>query len=276
MKNILIGIGLILCMGAFISADQEKQIYIPVSFDGIAKGEVIEYKLNYGIFSIGEGTVKIHDKFHRVNLRNCYKLDVFGKTTGAISWIAKVNDHWGAYVDSEALVPHMAYRNIKEGNYKLREITKFDHNSDMVEVKVIDNATGKFKEPMYYKTPNNIRDIITGYIYLRAIDFKNIAIGDTIKINAFFEDTIYDFNILYEGKGTVKTKMGIINALKLVPVMPDNQIFDGENSITCWVSDDIHRIPVKVEADMFIGKASCELINYTGFSSNLNFAKRFK
>jgi hypothetical protein len=41
--------------------------------------------------------------------------------------------------------------------------------------------------------------------------------------------------------------------------MPDNKLFDGENSITCWISDDGNHIPVKIQAKMFIGSTGIEL-----------------
>ena len=37
--------------------------------------------------------------------------------------------------------------------------------------------------------------------------------------------------------------------------MPDNSIFEGEDAILAWISDDENKIPLKVEAEMFIGHA---------------------
>jgi hypothetical protein len=51
--------------------------------------------------------------------------------------------------------------------------------------------------------------------------------------------------------------------------MPDNKIFDGENSITCWMSDDGNQIPVKVQAKMFIGSTGVELISFKGLRNQL-------
>jgi hypothetical protein len=51
-------------------------------------------------------------------------------------------------------------------------------------------------------------------------------------------------------------------------------IFDGENSITAWFSDDKNRIPVKISAEMFIGSAGVELTDVSGLKNPLNFARR--
>ena len=44
----------------------------------------------------------------------------------------------------------------------------------------------------------------------------------------------------------------------------ENSIFDGEDAILAWISDDENKIPLKVEAEMFIGHAGIELAEYSG------------
>jgi hypothetical protein len=53
------------------------------------------------------------------------------------------------------------------------------------------------------------------------------------------------------------------------PIMPDNKLFDGENSITCWISDDGNKIPVKIQAKMFIGHTGLELISFRGLRNQI-------
>jgi hypothetical protein len=47
-------------------------------------------------------------------------------------------------------------------------------------------------------------------------------------------------------------------------------VFDGENSVTAFFSDDKNRIPVKIDAEMFIGSAGVELTSYQGLKNPLN------
>jgi hypothetical protein len=54
--------------------------------------------------------------------------------------------------------------------------------------------------------------------------------------------------------------------------MPDNKLFDGENSITCWLSDDANKIPVKIQAKMFIGHTGLELEAFRGLRNQLKIA----
>ncbi len=243
-----------------------------VNNESFEAGEEIEFKMSFGIITIGKAKMKIHKKIRKVNYRGCYKVEIWGKTSGMVDWVARVDDNWGAYIDTMSLVPHITYRKIKEGNYRKNEIVKFDHTTNNIEVKEVDDDTGKFKEPLYYASPvQNVRSMISGFMYLRTLDYSNMSLGDTLTMSGFFEDEFYDLDILYEGKGKVNTKAGRFNAIKLVPIVPDNKLFDGENSVTLWISDDKNRLPLKIEADMFIGSVGAEIISYKGVKNPINF-----
>jgi len=55
---------------------------------------------------------------------------------------------------------------------------------------------------------------------------------------------------------------GHYDALVMSPVMPDNKMFDGENSIKVWLSDDQYKIPLKIKAKMFVGAVEVDIIEY--------------
>lgn len=274
MRNLLLLLFIFLLSSAFVSAVKNTGEVKLADQHGFTKGEFLEFKIHFGIFTVGKGKMEVHPQLYQIGDKPCYKVDVFGWTTGAVGMISKVEDNWGAYVDSAKLLPYIAWRNIKEGKYRKNELVNFDHQANLVKAKVIDNKTGKFKDPLYYQAPENIRDIIGGFMFLRSVDFSMLEPMDTIRLDAFFEDTIYDFRIMFMGKEKVKTKVGEVNALKLIPIMPSNKVFEGENAVTMWLSDDKNKVLLKAEANMFIGKAGIELIGYQGLKEELNFHRK--
>jgi len=267
MRIYLRGLILALLLTSF-SGETSKQ-FTPLKNTSFGKGEVLEYRVNFGFFTVGKASTVIETKLFNKNSRPCYKVDAYGETLGFVSWLTKVNDQWGAYIDTAALITHVSYRKIREGNYRKDEIITYDHDKLQAEVKVMDKETGTYGEPKYYQTPDNVRDMVAGFLYLRVIDFSKYKKGDTLSISGFFEDTPYNMKIIYAGKDKVSTKIGKIPCHKLVPVMPDNKLFDGENSITCWLSDDENRIPIKIQAKMFIGSTGIELVNFKGLRNQL-------
>ena len=271
VKQGVLGVVVALCAASFVG--YEKDVYVPVRNESFSKGEVLEFKMTYGFFTVGKGSAKIHPNYFQLNNRHCFKVDVYGKTVGLVDWVADVDDHWGAYIDTMALVPHQFYRKIREGSYRKDEWTHFDHANRKIEVKTLDNGTGKFKESKWFTAPPSVRDMIGGFLYLRTMDLSRLRPKDTVAISGFFEDTFYSLKILYAGREVVKTKAGKFRTLKFIPVMPDNKVFDGENSVTAWFTDDKNRIPVKIDAEMFIGTAGVELTHYSGLRNPVSRVK---
>jgi hypothetical protein len=237
------------------------------------RGEELHFKMTYGIFTIGKGHTVIAPSYYKINNRDCFKVDVYGKTVGMVDWVADIDDQWGAYIDTTALIPHQFYRKIREGRYKKDEWTNFDQPNQKIEVKSMNHKTGKMKDPKVYDAPAQVRDMIGGFLYLRVMDFSKLKVNDTVSVKGFFEDEFYELKIVYKGKENIKLKVGRVSALKFTPVMPKNKLFDGENSITAWFSDDRNRIPLKIDAKMFIGSAGVELVSYKNLKHSLNIVK---
>lgn len=271
MKRLVFGTVMAIILAAF--AEDKNELFPVIHNTSFGKGEQLDYRVNFGFFTVGHAITKIESKVFSINSRPCYKIDAFGQTSGMVSWVAKVDDQWGAYIDTAALVTHVSYRKLKENHYRKDELITFDHEKRQAEVKVMNKETGVYDDVKYYPTPENVRDLVGGFIFLRVINFNKYKVGDTLKVSGFFEDTSYNLRIIYSGREKVSTKVGKIWCHKLVPIMPDNKLFDGENSITAWISDDGNRIPVKVQAKMFIGSTGIELAAFKGLRNQIKIVQ---
>lgn len=262
----LVGISII-CSALLDKPSDHANGFDQLSFSA---GEVLDYQINFGFLKAGEGKMVIQDKIHQVKGNPCFKIDLYGKTTGAASWLAKVDNNWGAYVDAVEIKPHLTYRNIQEGNYRKKEVAEFNYKHNMIQYSELDFKTGRIKETDKIKATHQIFDLIGGMAYLRNYDFHQLAIGDTVAFKAFLEDTVYDFNIVYYGKEEVKTKVGRFNAHVLRPIMPPNKMFSGTQPITIWFSDDQNHIPVRIDADFVIGNVKCMLSDFKNLKNKPN------
>lgn len=252
---------------------ERNDIFPAVKNESFTRGETLKFKMTYGIFTVGRGRATVNPEYFKLNNRNCYKVDVYAETVGMVNWVTDIDDQWGAYIDTVAIVPHMFYRKIREGRYKKDEQTYFDHLNRKINVRTADKETGKFKEPVQFEAPPQVRDMVSGFLYLRIMDFSKLKIRDTVEIKGFFEDEFYSMKIVYHGRETIRTKVGKVRTLVFKPVMPANKLFDGENSITAYFSDDKNRIPVKIDAQMFVGSAGVELTDYSGLRNPLNLVR---
>ncbi len=237
--------------------------------DIFALGEELTYKATFLGMTAGKATARVDKSYHKILGHHCYKIDVFGETSDWISWITKVKDNWGAYLDTTHLLTRSSYRVIREGRYRKNEWVTFNQETQKASVQVVDKKTGQYGEAKHFNIPENAADLVGGFMHLRFFDFDHTKKGDTLSIKGFFEDTSYTLKILYKGKDVVKTKIGKIPCHELVPIMPDNKLFDGDNSITVWISDDKNKIPVKMSAKMFIGHTGIELVSFRGLKNSI-------
>ncbi|SEI72709.1 Protein of unknown function [Dyadobacter koreensis] len=251
MKRLKITVFVVLCLVTILAFRQYEPNRVIVN-KSFSFGERVEYRVHYGFINAAEARVEIAKNISVVNNKPCFKINVTGRTTGAFDLISRVRDNWRSYVDTVAIVPQMFYRSIQENKYRKEETVVFNHDKDQ--------ATSTVKEETKtYKTPNNIHDIISGYFYLRTINFERVTEGEVIEVPTFFDGEVYKLRIRYVGRDVIKTKFGKIKVLRLNPLIPDNKLFKGEGAVKLWVSDDINRIPLKAEVELAIGSLEMDI-----------------
>ncbi len=219
-------------------------------------GEKYTYKVKYGFLTIGQANVDVHTKIYKVSNRPCYRVNVVGKTAGLAS-LWKVSNTYRSFIDTSAFIPHKFVYSAREGNFKRDQSFIFDHNKHVVK-KIDKDSVSQFKVPEY------VQDVISGYYFLRTIDFSKMEEGTSVSAPLFFDKVNYLMNVRYAGKDIVKTKFGKMKVLRLNPVLPNNKLFEGEDAIRLYVSDDINRVPIRLEIDFayIAGSIAMELIDY--------------
>jgi hypothetical protein len=244
-----------------------------VNNESFSSGERLEFKVHLGPINAAYSTMAISDTVYQINGRPCYKISIEGNTTGFFDMFVRVRNVWGTYLDTQAILPQRFYRNIQENKYRKYEIVDFDHKNKKAIVTKLDKETKRPTETKPFDISENSQDLVSGYYFLRTLDYKNRKEGEIISIPAFFDNEKYDFNVKFVGREEVRTKIGKINALVLSPIMPSNSLFDGENSIQVWLSDDKNKIPLKVKAKMFVGSVEIDLLEAKNIKSPINYSK---
>lgn len=259
-SNVVFGLVTVVVLLSFDTPRQDDFRYIKNTT--FRKGEYIKYRAHYGFINAAEGEMIIDDKPHYLNGRKCYKMDVYGRSTGMFDVFLRIRDNWGTYIDTGAIFTHRFYRIIEEGKYRKHEIVDFDQRKNIASVTSYDRKKEEWRPAETYDVPVNVQDMVSGYYYLRTFDFDTLNAGDIVIIDAFFDNEIYHFPIRYVKKEVLKTKLGKIRSIMLSPIMPENSLFDGENSIKVWISDDLNKVPLKIQAEMFVGAVEIEIVEY--------------
>jgi len=214
-------------------------------------GEVLEYVLHFGPINAGKATGTL--TYATVDGKKVFHSEMLAVSTGLADKLYKVRDIYASHFDPVTLLPVKSNRDISEGRYKKKDMVTYDH------------ARGKaYSHTGEHDVPKDIRDMVSVLYYVRSLDFDTIQVGDIIPINTFFDDELFPFDIRYRGREEVKVRLGKFNCLKLVPYVEPGRIFESEDDMTIWISDDANKIPVRVKFDLIVGSIKCDLTGYSG------------
>ena len=226
-------------------------------------GEVLEYRLHYGIFNTSYASLKLNNV--ELNNKSVYHAAGYGKTTGLARLFFKVEDYYDSYFDISTINPLFFKRNIYEGGYTKNLEIVFDQEKQLAYINNI-----KEQKRTEIKTEPNSQDLISSLYYLRKFfQTEKIKENEFFNINMFYDSKNRFFELQYLGKEVIRTRFGKIECLKFKPTTKRSRIFRGEGSITIWLSNDQNRIPVRIQADLLIGSIKADLNNFDGLVAPL-------
>jgi hypothetical protein len=107
-----------------------------------------------------------------------------------------------------------------------------------------------------------MQDVLSSIYFARNIDFSKYKIGDKINFNMFLDDEVHSIYIRYLGKEVIKTRYGKFRAIKFKPMLIKGTIFQGGELMTVWVSDDLNRVPLRVESPITVGSVKVDMMGY--------------
>jgi len=230
-------------------------------------GEYFKFQVSYGFINAGIATLELKDATYKG--KSVYHAKGYGYTTGVSKAFFKVKDDYQSYFDKSTGQPYRFIRKIYEGGYTRNQEGIVNYNNNTVLLK--DHKSNK---EFTYDVPAKVQDVISSFYYLRNHDkLGNMKVGETIQIDMFFDDEIFKFRLKFMGNEKIKTKFGTINTLKFRPYVQAGRVFKEQESLTIWISDDVNRIPVKIQASLLVGSLKAELIQYKNIKSNLKVIK---
>jgi hypothetical protein len=183
-----------------------------------------------------------------------YHGKMIARSIGLADKLYKVRDEYQGYFNPQTLLPYKSIRDISEGRYKRYHVDLFNHK----ECKVT-TLKGKV-----FDITAETRDMVSVFFFIRNIDYSRLKDGDIIKITTFFDDEIFPFDMRYRGTEIVRTRAGTYNCIKLVPFVEPGRIFNKEDDMTIWLSNDNNRVPIRVRFNLKVGSIKCDLVEFSG------------
>ena len=256
------GILLLICLSFAEGRAQLVTKTLPFTY-----GEELHFDVSYGWIDLAEAKLQVSKKPVIKNSNSYYQIDAFGKTKGAATLFGKVNDNWGTHLDTETLLPHLSYRYIEEGRYRRNEKIYLDQVNKKATLELYDRENKKIKEVKVFPLPSEVQDLVSGFYYLRTLDFAKLRKGQEVLITGFFDKEIYNLKLIFEGTETLETSLGAKETYVFSPKLPKNSLFRGDFPVKVWITKDANKIPVKIKANLFIGSLTLDISSARGLKN---------
>lgn len=258
MKRILLIFGAVLI----------STLAFPQQNSAFQDGEWFKFRMSYSnFFKAGNATLEVKEK--TLDGRSVYHVVGRGYTTGPVKLFFKVKDRYESYIDKRTGLPYKFIRNIDEGGHTKDIEIKFDHNNRKAYVENKKHKTNKA-----YATEKNVQDMVSAFYYLRNnYNTDNIKEGDVIKLNMFFDEENFNFQLKFLERETITTDFGNIKTLKFRPYVMAGRVFKEQESLTLWISADENRLPLRIKADLAVGSLRADLEAFKGLK--YSFVKEF-
>lgn len=219
--------------------------------EAFKEGEILSYRLHYGIIDAGVAVLEVKPQVLEVSGRKVYHVVGNGYSKGTFDWFFKVRDRYETYIDKNAMLPWLFVRRVEEGGYKINQDYTFNHYTNKVDI------GGGEK----YDIPAGTQDMISAFYAARNLDFTNAKPGDVFTINSFVDKELFPLKIRYVGKDVIETDIGKYNCLKFRPIVQKGRVFKNEDDLNVWITDDKNHIPLRAQAKLMVGSIKLDIVD---------------
>ncbi len=259
----------LLFLSVFLLGTLSAQPLKPSGNQAFKRGEVLTYRVHYGLMDAGEATVTIAPDSLRFNNHNTFHLVGTGKSRSAFEWFYKVRDRYDSYIDEQTLLPHLFMRRVDEGGFIINQDYTFNQTQNSVNVRRDGSDAARSTSGKRFTIPASTHDILSAFYYARNMNLDGVKMGDVITIQTFFDEEVFPMKIKLIGRETINTRAGKIRCIKIHPLIQQGRVFKEEDDLTLWVSDDLNRIPVRLQAEVLVGSIKMDLKSYSNLANPL-------
>ena len=234
-------------------------------------GEELKYKIYYNWRAVwvyaGYANFTLTDE--QLEDLPVYHAVCVGKTARKFNLFYKVNDRYETYMDKQSLRPVQFIRDIKEGGFAKQTHYSFFQNENRVHVHHIIRQ-GKLKtKNKDVNVGQCIHDLVSAVYNTRCTNYDNLEVGDKVPVELFLDGEVYSVHLKYMGKGVLETDLGKFNCVKVSPMLLKGDVFEGNEEMIIWATDDENRLPLLIESPLSVGHAKAYLTSYKGLRNPL-------
>jgi hypothetical protein len=215
-------------------------------------GEVLEYDVGWSSYlTAGNATVSVKEKKPSYG-SVAYYIVAEGRPTPLLSKLYTLYYKADTLIDAFSLLPQRGSLYVEEGKRRRMKTTTFNQAAKTAKYEV-QTATRVEKT---LAVPGFTQDALSALYVLRSIPMKP---GEKFNMPVTDAGDIYRVQMQVAAVESLKTPLGTMNALKVVPVIATPKGAPPPRGIAIWFSDDARRLPLRIEAQLAVGKFTVTL-----------------
>jgi hypothetical protein len=230
----------------------------------IPSGEVLVYEIRWDppawmfflpTISAGELTVQFQHEaqlegktVHRIAAR-ALSSGFFPKVTGI-----SVDDSFESLVDANGFCSLKMTKKLREGKRFRDIVLTFDPKRGTGHHLAHDAAKtppAELKNEEVKNLPSCVQDILSGIYVTRLHELRS---GEKFPLTVSDDGTVKQVEVRVKEKDMVEAIAGRFSAWKVETISVFGGLFKGGGTFLVWFSDDAHRVPVKFEAKVKVGR----------------------
>ncbi|MCK4546888.1 MAG: DUF3108 domain-containing protein [Candidatus Eisenbacteria sp.] len=208
-------------------------------------GETLTYALKWGPVRAGTAVMAVRDTV-RVDGRACFHVVSEAWSNAFFSVFYPVEDRVETWIDVERLVPLRHEKHLSEGTYHQDETIVFDHGRGMAQ----------YSDGEWVEFRPGVQDILSALYFVRSLKFSQKG---PILIENQTNRKNYTLEVRVLQEEWVTTPSGRYHCTVIEPFLKATGLFRQEGRLWIWLTNDEHRIPVKMKSKIKVGSITALL-----------------
>jgi Protein of unknown function (DUF3108) len=208
-------------------------------------GEIADYQVKYGIFSVGRGSMQVMG-LDTVRGRNSWHIQF--RVRGGVPGY-RVNDRMESWIDTQSLASLRFYQQLDQGSYERERRFEIFPGSTFVEDQ---------REPQ--PTVELPLDDGSFLYFIRTIPLE---VGQEYVFERYFRPDRNPVRIQVLRKERIRVPAGEFETIVIRPIIKARGIFSEDGHAEVWLTDDDRRLMVQMKSRMKVGALNLYLRSYT-------------
>jgi len=210
-------------------------------------GEEITYSVWFNFVKAGKSTMKI------VSMDSSYGYLTYHsvletRSVDILDKVYRVRDKLESWIDTDGLFSRKFEKKIREGFYKKKYSVRFDYNDSLA-----------YSSSDTIPISGFVHDALSIFYYVRA---ESLWVGEMFDLNNFDNNKFKPYKVIVRKIEKVKTPAGEFECFVLEPYTEKGNLFKYKGQLTIYLSNDIRRLPVKIESEATIGSMIMKIESY--------------